>query len=81
MIYHGAKIDSSNERLNINLFNRKGITHMYIANYDNFPNFNDSMAESSDNLKNMELIKNIGKIALYEREIEKSMETLDATKK
>ena len=81
MMYHGAKIDSVKERYNINIFNRKGITNMYISNCDSFPNCNYDISESSDDNKKMELITNIGKISLYDRKIEQSIEALDSTKK
>jgi len=75
-IYHFTKVDKIFERFNIHIFNIKGFTEIYILDCNNFPN-----CENINDTQKMTFVQSIGNVAVYEREINKTMEPFDLNKK
>ena len=69
-------LSSENQRFSFSLFNRKGIVEMYVAKCDNYPNCGFDMSKT----ENMELVRNTGKMSVYDREINKTIEAFDKEK-
>ena len=81
VFYHGAKIDKEKERYNFNLFNRKGVTKMYMANCRSYPDCTYNMTTDIKNPDILESVAPIGQISLYDKPILESMDIFDINKK
>ena len=79
LVYHSGYISKSDERFSFNVFNRKGLTRVYVAECNTFPNCEFDM--SSENKDKMELVEYTGKFMLYDRKIEKDIEVFGQNKK
>ena len=75
-MYHWTKVDKIFDRFNIHIFNIKGFTEIYILDCNNFPN-----CENVNDSQKMTFVQSIGKVAVYERKINKTMEPFDLNKK
>ena len=81
VFYHGAKIDKQNERYSFNVFNRKGVTQVYMADCTTFPNCIFNMTKDIDDPKKLQMVRNTGKISIYDQIIDKTMDVFDQNKK
>ena len=77
LFFHSERLNVANKRYNFNIFNRKGATEMYVATCDNYPFCNFNMPDTSK----MESVRYMGKLAIYDRPIEKTIEALDKNKR
>ena len=80
--YYGTEINKVNDtdRYSFNIFNRKGVTEMYMTSCDTFPNCTFETNFEEELPDGMELVRNTGKIAIYDRKVPKTMEALDQSK-
>ena len=77
-VYHTAKLEKSNKRVSYNMYNRKGATELYVKKCSTFP----ECIYKPDEIKNMqnEKVKQIGKMSIWESEVDRDCGTLDSTK-
>jgi len=81
VFYHGAQIDKDKGRYSFNLFNRKGVAQMYMADCTTFPNCNFNMTKDIEDPKKLQMVRNTGKISIYDQIIDKPMAVFDQNKK
>ncbi len=81
VFYHGAQIDKDKGRYSFNLFNRKGVTQMYMADCTTFPNCNFNMTKDIEDPNKLQMVRNTGKISIYDQIIDKPMAVFDQNKK
>ena len=81
VFYHGAQIDKAKERYSFNLYNRKGVTQMYMADCTTFPNCDFNMTKDIEDPNKLKMVRNTGKISIYDQIIDKSMDVFDQNKK
>ena len=81
VLYHAAKLDANDGRVSYHLFTRKGVAQMYIAECNNFPDCTYDMSKDIDDPNKMELVRNTGKISIYDRKIEKTTAVFEQNKK
>ena len=81
VFYHAAKINKDDGRISYHLYNRKGITAMYMVDCDTFPDCSYDMEKDIQDTNKFEFIRNTGKIALYDRKIEKTTEAFESKQK
>jgi len=81
VFYHGAKIDKTKERYSFNVYNRKGVTQVYMADCTTFPNCIFNMTKDIDDPTKLQMVRNTGKISIYDQKIDKSMDVFDQNKK
>ena len=81
VFYHGALIDKDKGRYSFNLFNRKGVAQMYMADCTTFPNCNFNMTKDIEDPKKLQMVRNTGKISIYDQIIDKPMAVFDQNKK
>jgi hypothetical protein len=73
-VYHGSTINDI--KYNYNMYNRKGVSEMYITKCTNFPNCIYSLNE----IKMMEKPKRINKMTIWEQRIDRPIGALDPVK-
>ena len=81
VFYHGAQIDKDKGRYSFNLFNRKGVAQMYMADCTTFPNCNFNMTKDIEDPKKLQMVRNTGKISIYDQIIDQPMAVFDQNKK
>ena len=81
VFYHGAQIDKDKGRYSFNLFNRKGVAQMYMADCTTFPNCNFNMTKDIEDPNKLQMVRNTGKISIYDQIIDKPMAVFDQNKK
>ena len=82
VFYHGAKIDKDkNERYSFNVYNRKGVTQVYMADCTTYPNCIFNMTKDVEDTTKLQMVRNTGKISIYDQVIDKSMDVFDQNKK
>ena len=81
VFYHGAQIDKDKGRYSFNLFNRKGVAQMYMADCTTFPNCNFNMTKDIEDPKKLQMVRNTGKISIYDQIIDTPMAVFDQNKK
>ena len=81
VFYHGAKIDEKKERYSFNVYNRKGVTQVYMADCTSFPNCIFNMTKDVEDTTKLQMVRNTGKISIYDQVIDKSMDVFDQNKK
>ena len=81
VFYHGAQIEKEKERYSFNIYNRKGVTQMYMADCTTFPNCIFNMTKDIEDPQKLQIVRNTGKISIYDQIIDKSMEVFDKNKK
>ena len=67
-VFHGAKIDSSVRIYNYNLYNRKGVTEMYIGRCSSYPHCIYTPKE----MESMTKLKRTNKMTIWDTTVEKS---------
>ena len=81
VFYHGAKIDKEKERYSFNVYNRKGVTQVYMADCTTYPNCIFNMTKDVEDTTKLQMVRNTGKISIYDQVIDKSMDVFDQNKK
>ncbi len=76
-VYSSGKYEQSNQRLNFNIYNRKGVTETYVTDCSSYP----YCFYNEKNLEEKDKIKIVNKMAIYDKEISKDSEALDENKK
>ena len=75
-VYHGAKIGTSDKRLTFNMYSRKGAAEMYVTECTDFPN----CIYKVENLGSMTRPKKINKMTIWEKTIDKEVDSLSRSK-
>ena len=74
-VYQGAKVEQSDKRMNFNMYNRKGISEMYVTKCSTYPNClydTKSLTYTKP--------KKINRMTIWETTIDKTYEALDSEK-
>ena len=74
--FHTGKIAPNDKKITFNMYNRKGVSEMYIAKCEKFPN----CLYSKDELTNMIKPKKINKMAIWENSINTTYDALSSSK-
>ena len=75
-VFHAAKIESSDNRLTYNVYNRKGIAETYVTDCSDYPNCLYSIKEIGE----MHRPKQINKMTIYQKTITNEVEALSKNK-
>ena len=75
-VYHAGKIESIDKRYNFNIYNRKGVTEMYVTECNSFPN----CIYNAEDFQMMIKPKRINRMTIWENTIESNIYALDSKK-